>query len=681
MATNIKKTKDDALAIINAALTILERFPEFDETNTSLSINTSTNPFTFLMDLFKTTAGYNVFLKIISSYIAFALPALELTVKGILLSNIKNLLTCSLNPFISNELLENGIVFDLRSLDVMNMLQYSPFHKVGKYYYFGCDGFDYPDQLVKAGDFNAFLWHTKNKSLRRQVWYGVNIITSNVDSFMYEDEDGNSTIVQKKPKAGQTPPPRDETQKPKKCKKSDGIITIQYCERPNSLRNSEGSRISYLQTPHNHCLQVFLGNVQDTDTEISSLETQIANIDKNIAEKEGKIENLRIELESVMIDFDTLQNQYEEQLIDRDYYEREFSSLSSEQTDLNTQIQNLQSEISSLISNPLSGKLSLLRQLKSKLANLDRPENYRTVKQNYYYHRTLIEFNTDYVMSLKLFDSKTVTAQLIDALTGCLTIDLNLSYEQMLVKYETQKMVSAIVESDDTVVSDCFFTFSNADYDKMLQKSELAREGLYAMNGENPTGVKIDAESVLNSLNEINSGASQETVQSVIEGGLTEISKMLSDVSYEEKDKLNFGAEINFIENIMNNLAYVITMSILSPKVYLLLAINLQLLGQQTNFNINDFIEMHRQLIVQILRAVRDAIIQYLVDELMKILASLAKEVAVKLTIEQAQYYMRLIKRLIDCFRRNRGTLGFNIDNVDYADILQEAEEPVNKDC
>ena len=59
---NIKKTKDDALAIINAALTILDRFPKFDETNTSLSIDTSTNPFTFLMDLFKTTAGYNVFL-------------------------------------------------------------------------------------------------------------------------------------------------------------------------------------------------------------------------------------------------------------------------------------------------------------------------------------------------------------------------------------------------------------------------------------------------------------------------------------------------------------------------------------------------------------------------------------------------------------------------------------------
>lgn len=674
MATNIKKTKDDALAIINAALTILERFPEFDETNTSLSINTSTNPFTFLMDLFKTTAGYNVFLKIISSYIAFALPALELTVKGILLSNIKNLLTCSLNPFISNELLENGIVFDLRSLDVMNMLQYSPFHKVGKYYYFGCDGFDYPDQLVKAGDFNAFLWHTKNKSLRRQVWYGVNIITSNVDSSMYADEEGNSTIVQKEPKAGQIPPSRDETQKPKKCKKSDGIITIQYCERPTSLRNAIGNSASYLQTPHNHCLQVFLGNVQETDNNPANYEREIAGYDSDIADLQDKIYDTQDKLEDVMYDLDELQLNYEQQLVDKDTYKTEYKRLAKQEKQYVNEIKGYQDNIDNIIPN----KLNAIRNLKAAMTGT---LTYRTIKQNYYYHRTLIEFNTDYVMSLKLFDSKTVAAQLIDALTGCLTIDLSLSYEQMLVKYETQKMVSAIVESDDTVVSDCFFTFSNADYDKMLQKSELAREGLYAMNGENPTGVKVDAESVLNSLNEINSGASQETVQSVIEGSLTEISKMLSDVSYEEKDKLNFGAEINFIENIMNNLAYVITMSILSPKVYLLLAINLQLLGQQTNFNLNDFIDMHRQMIVQILRAVRDAIIQYLVDELMKILADLAKEVAVKLTIEQAQYYMRLIKRLIDCFRRNRGTLDFNIDNVDYSDIYEEIEEPKNDDC
>ncbi len=679
MATNIKKTKDDALAIINAALTILERFPEFDETNTNLSFNTSTNPFTFLMDLFKSTAGYNVFLKIISSYITYALPALELTVKGILLTNIKNLLTCSLNPFISDELLENGVVFDLKTLDVMNMLSYSPFDKKGKYYYFGCDGFDYDNQFVNAGDFNAFLWHVKNKSLRREVWYGVNLIQSTIgDSSFYEDDEGNSTIRQKTPSATDTPPDKDivdDEGKLKKCKKSHGIITLQYCDRPSSLRNAIGDSASYLQTPYNNCLQVFLGNVQEAEHDIIDLERRADNYDMEITEEQNNIVESEKKIQEINDELELLKANYENQIITKDVYKEEYKKLSKDEKNLNDNIKNSQKNISE---NLLPNKISVLNDIKDYMTN---KPTYRSIGQNYYYHRTLIEFNTDYVMSLKLFDSKTVAAQLIDALTGCLSIDLNLSYEQLLVKYETQKMVSSVVETDDTVVSDCFFTFSNSDYDKMLKKAELTREGLYAMDVNNPTGMKVDAESVLNSLNEINSGASQETVQSVIEGSLTDISKMLSDVQYQEKDRLNFGASINFIENIMNNLAYVITMSILSPKVYLLFTINLQLLGQQTNFSLNDFIDMHRQMIVQILRAVRDAIVQYLVDELMKILADLAKEVAVKLTVEQAQYYMRLIKRLIDCFKRNRNTLDFNVDDVNYADILQEAEEPINKDC
>ena len=662
---DIKKTKDEALAIINAALTILDRFPEFDETNTNLSFNRSTNPFPFLMDLFKSTTGYNIFLKIISAFLATALPALEITVKGVLLSNIKNLLTCSLNPFITKELLLNGIVFDLRTLDLINMLSYCPLEKLGQYYYFGCDGFTYTDELVKAGDFNAFLWHTKNKSLRRQVWYGVNSMT-------YEDEEGNSTICQKDK--------GDPPSKGEKCKKSDGIITIQYCERPSSLRNSEGTGVSYLQTPHNHCLQVFLGNVQDTNLDISRLETEIANMDKAIVEKEAKIEELQAKLESIAIDLEELQKQYAEQIVDKEYYTSEYDSLTQEQGKLTNDIEELQSGKNGITS-LVSEKLSLISQLKGKLANLDNGENYRTYQQNYYYKHTLIEFNTDYVMSLKLFDSKTLAAQLIDALTGCISIDLNLSYEQLLIKYETQKMVQSVIESDDSVVSDCFFTFTNADYDKMLQKAELTREGLYSMDTDNPTGVRIDAESILNSLNTINAGSSKETVQSVIEGALTEISGMISDVNYEEKDKLNFGAQINFIENIMNNLAYVIVMSILSPKVYLVFAINLQILGQSTSFSLSDFIEKYRQMIVEIIRAVRDALIQYLVDELMKILADLAKEVAIKLTVEQAQYYMRLIRRLIECFRSNRGDLDFNIDNVNYADILEEVGEPIDNEC
>ena len=668
---NIKKTKDDAMSIINAALTIVDRFPEFDITNTDLSFNTSTNPFTFLMDLFKETAGYNLFLEIITRFIVTSLPVVETSVKAVILSNIKNMLACSLNPFITEDILREGIVFDLRLLDLLNKLNYSPFDKIGQYYYFGCDEFNSTSDLIKAGDFDAFLWYVKNKSNRRQVWYGVNLVDT------YTDSIDAPTIVQKSPKSN--PPIKNEG----KCAKDNGIITLQYCERPSGLRNADCTgRISYLQTPHHNCLQVFIGNTQDTDSEVTDLQNSIKEYDDTINGAKIIIEDCDRQIAEISEEISVLEQQFSSHIIDKETYDATYETLIATQNALSTTIKNQNIDV---INPAIVSKTEAIANLKSRTTNnYDNPQRYRTIEQNYYYGHTLLEFNTDYIMSLKLFDSKNLAAQLIDCLTGCLTVNLHLSYEQMLVKQETQKMVQSIVETDDAVVSDCFFTFSNADYDKMLQKAELAREGLYATNTFNPTGAKIDAEAILDKLNNINEGSSKETIQSVIEGSLTEISKTMSDTSYDANGGVNFGAEINFIENIMNNLAYVITLAVLSPKLYLLIGVNLRLLGKQPNFNINSFIDENKQMMVNILRSVRDTLVQYLVDELMKILAGLAREVSVKMAVEQAQYYSRLIKRLISCIKSSRGDgdeTDFNIDDVNYADIIQETEEPKNNEC
>ena len=81
---NLQKTKSEALAIIDAALAILNKFPEIETADSTLSFNTSSNPFPFLMDCFKSTTGYNILIKILSKFIMLGLPAVEIAVKGIL---------------------------------------------------------------------------------------------------------------------------------------------------------------------------------------------------------------------------------------------------------------------------------------------------------------------------------------------------------------------------------------------------------------------------------------------------------------------------------------------------------------------------------------------------------------------------------------------------------------------
>lgn len=668
---NFQKIKAQTIATVDSAITILNRLPGFDQTNTSLSYNETSNPFEFIIDIFKSTSGYDELINIISKFIAFELPALEIAVKAVLLSNIRNLLNCAINPVISEGLLTNGVVFDLRQIDVMNILYYCPLDNthIGKRYYFGCDGFEYINDLEHAGDFNAFLWYVKNKALNRSVWYGVKLADATVNDSTW-DKDG--TMVQKD--AVKTPPVGDV-----KCGKGCGIITLDYHERPISLRNSIGGERN-LQTPYSNCIQVFLGNARpsiDENPDIIDLNDKIADNNKTIANNNktiAKIEKQLLKLEQELTDNDTLLTNTKQT---KEQWEEKYKALSKQKNDLTERVNNLKSENKEAS--------TVLRDAEANYyQSVQRADEsqYRKLEQNYYYNRTLMEFNTDYVMSLKLFDSKVVMAQLLDALTGCLSIDLNFSYEQLIIKNEVEKMVKMVVETDDAVISDCFFTFSNEQYDNLVRKADLMRAGLFTIDGEENGTFEVNAEAILDSINELNSAASKQEIQTIISGAFNEISRTISETTEQGQTKINFNVRMNFIENLLSNLAYVITSAIVSPKLYLLFAVNLQILGLQSDFSLQDFLDMHRKSLVECIRAIRDKLLGYIVAELLKIIGSLAVELTAKYSIEQAEYYRDLLRRLIECFKSyRRGYLDFNIDNVDYADIIDENGEARNDNC
>lgn len=636
--SSIQQIKDEALAIIDAALSILEKFPDLSETDTDISISTSFNPLDFLLDAFKHTEGYDMLINILSRYIATALPALELAVKGILMSNMKNLISCSINPFITDEMLVNGFSFDLKQLDITNMLKTCPLDEdIGQYYYFGCDDMSITDEVKNSEDFNCLLWYMKNKALTREVW-------------------------------GMTDDEIDETSD-EKLTKENGIITLEYTESYLSMTDAIGGDY-YPQTPYTNCLHVFIGNAKKindkgVDSIIAESAAEISDLNDEIEEIENEIATLETELSQ-------LETDYENQTIEEDEYEEEYDDITNEIEEKEEELEDKQEELEEATEN----KNELLEEYQDSLDNLQ----YRSITRNHYYRSTLIQFNYDYIFSLKLFDEKVVTALLLDSLTGCLSINLSLSYSQKLIQEETIKIIRQIVETDDATVSDCFFTFSNDDYNEMLEKSESIRCGLLNIDGVETSGMQIDAASLLSSLNNISSSATKQEVTSVIEGTITDITASIATNTNSVEGGWNFGIQMNIIEQLLTCLVQAIVNSILSPKVYLLLLINLQTLGQNTDFSLSDFISQFRNLLTELIRALRDEIIEFLVTELLKILETLAVEIVGKIAAEQAAYYVRLIKRLIECFRRTKGIYDWTEDEVGV-DIYDTEEEPETTEC
>lgn len=660
---NVKQIKSEALATIDAAISILNRYPDLGEANTELSFNTSTNPFQFLMDLFKTTAGYNKLINILGKFIAFELPVVEAAVKALLVAKLKDIISCSVNPFFTEDILRDGIVFNAEEIDIADVLKYSPFDKkVGKYFYFGTEEAKLPDDLVTCDDMDAFIWFMINKANRRYVWKPKK---NRKDDEWREDY------------------PTDNTTK---LKKEDGIITLEYYERSMNLRDAYGESY-HIQTPYNNCLHVFIGDVRENKNNIQQLITTEQNLyqkEKDIKLFGNKIENKQYKLSLLQNDKTLLEEKFENGKIEEKDFKKEYKKL-------NNKIRNIEQDIDGLKhlrEQAYATKRRFQFEIGSIKAQLDEvtsqyfPFLMPNRNRNYYYGKSLIEFNIDYIMSLTLFEEKSLAARLLDALTAVLRIDLAFTYKQQLIKNEVKKMVSMITESDDLVVSDCFFTFSNDDYDAMSRQAELRKAGLLTINGNEMSAVKVDAEKILSSLNEINEASNKETIQTVIEGTITELSKELSNTTYEMDDKVNFGVQMNLIEDLLNSLAYVLVSSVLSPKVYLLLLINLKIIGRETNFDLEGFIGQYKQLIADLIRSIRDQLLEYLMREIMIIIGDLVKELTIKLSVEQARYYARLIKKLIDCFRKRGRNLDFDIDNVDYADILpSEEEEPKNNEC
>ena len=299
--SKIKRTKEETLATIDAALSILNRFPDLEDGNVNLSFDTSTNPFPFLMDIFKSTAGYNELIRIIANFIAKYLPAVEIAVKTLLITKLKDIISCSVNPFLTDDILKNGIIFNISEIDLIDTFRYSPFdEKIGQFYYFGVfekeEYYDeqtkefkersvpiMPDDLIKCDDMNALLWYMINRANKRYVWKPT--------KYRHDDEFRPDY------------PSVDEGQK---LKKEDGIVTFEFHEKSTNLVDAYGN--DYLQqTPYNNVLHVFIGDVREKSTPLMQ---QVVEQQKQQAENEKEQEILKDKIKNKQRDIDLFKKEF-----------------------------------------------------------------------------------------------------------------------------------------------------------------------------------------------------------------------------------------------------------------------------------------------------------------------------------------------------------------------------------
>lgn len=302
--------------------------------------------------------------------------------------------------------------------------------------------------------------------------------------------------------------------------------------------------------------------------------------------------------------------------------------------------------------------------------------------------KTVFQFNVDYITSLKLFDTKTLIAQVVNALLGITaSLEGEFSIERNILSKQVRQIVKNIIEEEDTQeINDCYYSFSNDKYEAMMEEAMLNYNGEYQSKNETNENIPYDAEEVMKELYSIESAENLNEESSAITRVIKYVSSTLS-TSEEIGKESKFNFELSIIQDFIEEVMTEIIMQVLTPKIMLLFAINEHIMnndGENKMSGIIAFFKNFQNLIIELIKKIKDLILQALYDFLMGQIKPLITIFIQKLLLETIYYYKILIQSLIEnctidfSYNSNRDPL--SIDNVVGADIIPSQNRPISEE-
>lgn len=723
---SVKKMQEEAMASIDTAKALVDKVLSIMEiiiVNPSIALTFSANPIGFLIQLLKHLGVTREEIELwLTNFLIYIVPVLEIAVKAILLTNLKNMISCSIDPRIPekyrkqhkaitnyNTSQEYGIDINIESIDFMDKLSINPLGEFGSNWYFGLEGVEDSYKFARADDMDAFLWFVihkgkfPNSSAISQLsdigdiggqnskvtpTNGNGSLLSTVD--VVYDENSSSNIL-----LGNTFKYQGDAHVISMCidrKLGESGNTIHntlvpvsddwtsvnwYARRADQLGKNLGFGWGVNQKRGN---TKYKGKGRDFSKEKGLCNLQYINQSSSDAPLTGLVNNkIRFTiLPKPLMHIPVLSKgeppwRFKKMLFnDKGEYDSNGKYTLADISDS----QDLTYLDGAVKIDPKSGNVTVTDKDKV-IKNL----------MECYPGLTVFEFNYDYVMSIKLFDAKVLAHSLMESVLNMnmgLSVGLGMRHQEGT---ETIKeIIKNILKTDDSEINDCYYTFDNTKYDSLLRKAEekRARQERFG-NVTHETGL---FDSVNDILNEYDANAELHKQADVLHRAITQAAVTVSE-GVEESDK--FDVEFNFIFDLIEALITAIVNGILSPKLLMLLEVNQKIMGGTwEKFTMKDLLEALRVIIMAIVKEIRDMVIQELLKLVLKALEPIIQMLASILLREQLENYADAILEIIrNCpliwFRFSHKYEDTKLDTVDYADIdasnNKEGEQPSTNKC
>lgn len=313
-----------------------------------------------------------------------------------------------------------------------------------------------------------------------------------------------------------------------------------------------------------------------------------------------------------------------------------------------------------------------------------------------YFNKSIYSFNSDYLKNIQIFNPRIIITEMIDSLlNGNLLSALNPNYsiETKIFDAKLDEIIKQALEVEDVTVDDCFYSFSNDEFNSALKNMELQKYGAKQLNSETSPAIKINPNFGVDALNEINSMATMNEKLTSISKTVYDIAAIpAEDAAIEISDKFMLGYNEKWINDIVMALVRPLARAIFTPKVMLLYLTNFYIMGlvnfndiQSLNDVLNLIIKKMIGIILSLVRYIKDKIIQFLLKLFFETIKPLLVKWGIIVLKEKLDDWIALLEEAMACiplFDFSRYSVQTAIDDVNYADITQVQTTPeTEKTC
>ena len=331
-----------------------------------------------------------------------------------------------------------------------------------------------------------------------------------------------------------------------------------------------------------------------------------------------------------------------------------------------------------------------------KYDNNDATTTGETGSTCYERNATIFNFNKDYINNLRILYLKPIIASITDALLNnsiSIMLNGNLSLDQEIIRGEISKILTKVIESEDTEIEDCYFTFSNDEYDALVKEAELRKNGVLTVNSDTIRGESPDLSQIIDAVDTISESATIQENKTVIKNTITAIAEVKSatDTTYEwglTMSPINFQDSLkSTLCNFLNVILMKFVECILTPKVILIFLINYKFANGVLPKNPLDLLSVFIKMLIPIIREINNEIIEHLFKNILERLKESMLVYALEKAKESLEKYKDIVMGLIAGCTINLAIPSFgsrmigNIDNVVGADILETKQSPDKENC